>query len=133
MDQDTVDQGTEPDEPSSTKPLPKHPKPKDIKQLKTSQGEKANSKPETTKQTLKIDSKKISENTEEKLDKLSAEPRIQKSPSKPLFSCMKKPDQGKVEEKKTVTFAEKLIENEESLDSEMMERIKHNLEYNDDR
>jgi len=34
---------------------------------------------------------------------------------------------------KHVTFAEKLITNEDSLDSEMLERIKHNLEYNDDR
>jgi sulfatase maturation enzyme AslB (radical SAM superfamily) len=36
-------------------------------------------------------------------------------------------------EPKQVTFAEKLITNEESLDKSMIERIKHNLEYNDDR
>ena len=36
-------------------------------------------------------------------------------------------------EPKQVTFAEKLITNEESLDRSMIERIKHNLEYNDDR
>lgn len=34
---------------------------------------------------------------------------------------------------KTVTFADKLIVNEDSLDSDMLERIKHNMEYNDDR
>ena len=34
---------------------------------------------------------------------------------------------------KEVTFAEKLIVNEDSLDTDMLERIKHNLEYNDDR
>ena len=34
---------------------------------------------------------------------------------------------------KQVTFAEKLIVNENSLDADMIERIKHNLEYNDDR
>lgn len=34
---------------------------------------------------------------------------------------------------KQVTFADKLIVNEDSLDSDMLERIKHNLEYNDDR
>jgi len=34
---------------------------------------------------------------------------------------------------KAVSFAEKLIVNENSLDSEMLERINHNLEYNDDR
>ncbi|CAI2373899.1 unnamed protein product [Moneuplotes crassus] len=41
--------------------------------------------------------------------------------------------QGKEKIIKTVSFAEKLIVNEDSLDSEMMERIHHNLEYNDDR
>jgi hypothetical protein len=49
-----------------------------------------------------------------------------------LESCMKK-IRGRFEEPKTVTFAEKLIVNEESLDSSMIDRMKHNLEYNDDR
>ena len=34
---------------------------------------------------------------------------------------------------KSVQFAAKLIVNEEMLDQELLERIRHNLEYNDDR
>jgi len=34
---------------------------------------------------------------------------------------------------KSVTFARKLIINEESLDKSMLERMEHNMEYNDDR
>lgn len=49
-----------------------------------------------------------------------------------LESCMKRIS-GKQKEPKTVTFAKKLIVNEDSLDSDMIDRINHNLEYNDDR
>ncbi|CAI2376183.1 unnamed protein product [Moneuplotes crassus] len=49
-------------------------------------------------------------------------------------SCMKKAtNTEKPKATKTVTFADRLIVNEDSLDSDMMERIHHNLEYNDDR
>lgn len=49
-----------------------------------------------------------------------------------IVSCMKK-DSKKAGDPKTVTFAEKLIVNEDSLDASMIARIKHNMEYNDDR
>jgi hypothetical protein len=49
-----------------------------------------------------------------------------------LESCMKRIN-GKQKEPKAVTFAQKLIVNEDSLDSDMIDRMKHNLEYNDDR
>jgi hypothetical protein len=54
------------------------------------------------------------------------------APDVKIVSCMKK-DTMMRNEPKTVTFAEKLIVNEDSLDISMIERIKHNMEYNDDR
>lgn len=52
-----------------------------------------------------------------------------------INSCIKKDGKGCTHNKiiKTVSFAEKLVVNENSLDSSMIERMNHNLEYNDDR
>lgn len=51
-----------------------------------------------------------------------------------LVSCMKRElKDDSFRPTKEVTFAKKLIVNEEELDKSMIERIKHNMEYNDDR
>ena len=57
--------------------------------------------------------------------------KLQKDSVK-LPPWMKNSNSIKPKEPKHVSFAEKLITNEESLDKSMLERIKHNLEYNDD-